>query len=1248
MILRKPPVRRLWLTLVVAVALLVTGRVLEYRQQSRLLNFQQLTERARDYLAAETKKAEANMQKLANAVKDSLPGRDHFAQIAASEEFDDYFYFFVYEQRKLVYWNSNRILPSIYEYISWNNGDVVFFSNGWFQVFTQHHGDITIAGLLLIKNEYAVKNNYLVNDFHPSLGLPQSTQLIPEHKPYTYPVNDASGKYLFALNFSSNDESGNESASAACYLGAVFFIVIFILNLLVLLARRRSNYGFLLLAALIGLRWWMIVFRAPEALYHLGLFSPEYYASTWFLNSLGDLLLNTLLFALCTVYIYIYIGGVVLVHQARVRHYTWSAIVIAILLIAFLFSVVINYLLSGLIINSQISFNINNVFELTMYSIIGIFIIGILLFCFYLVCDGSVRYIQKTHFDFGYVSILFLITQGIFLVLLIWLRDTEVFINYGVSAFLLANTLILFTTYIRRTSRRVFSFTRSLLVVLAFSVYAAQIVYEFNGTKEKERRMLIASRLENQHDLVAEYLFREVEQQLRADPFLDNFFRLPLEEHLVQPFLANDLQKRLLRLYFSGYLGKYDVQFKFFDRNDAPINNSGDPSWNLDAIQSIINLKGSSTFSPGFYYINNSNGRISYIALVNVRDSVKLGTLTVEINARLIQDRMGFPELLMNSEMGNSEVLQNYSHARYEEGRLVSQTGVYNYFLTPEPYADSAGLKTTPHFRTFNKYSHLFYPTSSGGLIIISHFNLGVLVYVTLFSYIFTFFSILYVIIYLFVRWANNNFHILESFKSRIQFSIVSIVIVALGMVGGATITYIINNYSQEQNNRIREKINDTVVLVENELIDRRGLQSRPSDEMIYAFNRLATILSLDFNIYDTNGALQFTSQPRFYDQELVAPQMNPEAFYQLTSRQKGIHIQNEHIATFNYISAYEPIRSSDNSIIAYINIPYYARQSELNREISSFLVALINIYVLLFSIAVFATFIISNRITQPLRIIQQSLKRTKLGSVNEQISWRRKDEIGSLVNEYNRMVEELHRSADKLARSERESAWREMAKQVAHEIKNPLTPMKLSVQHLQRSYRDGKQDAEMVDRIAVTLIEQIDTLSSIASAFSDFAKMPKANNTTVDLTGILDNVVHLYSENEHADLVYEMNNGDSMLVYGDKDQLIRIFSNLIKNAIQSIPDNRRGLVRIHVESFIDHYVVSVEDNGTGIPADLQEKIFVPNFTTKSTGTGLGLAMVKNLVEGMNGEVWFETREGKGTAFFVRIPAGSHQDAMKQ
>ena len=466
---------------------------------------------------------------------------------------------YAFDKHKLTYWSDNRIIPDSSSLKFWKHHDVVYYKNGWFYIFRKDKGDKTIMALWLIKNQYEYQNRFIVNQFNPALSLPPQTRLSLKQEQGTYPVYSLKGHYIFSIGFNTEVAEKSYGASAGSYMFSLAFALVFLLNLLVRLARIRSDWGFLLITVILLLRWWMIEHRIPFSLYSLGLFSSKFYASSYYLNSLGDLLLNSLLFALFAVYIYIYMGGMMLVRHAKVRQYTWSLLIMLILLLTFLFSVFINYLLSGLILNSQISFNINNVFELTAYSIVGIFIIGILLFCFYLACDGAVRFIQKTHFGAGYVSILFLLAQGTFLLILIWQRNKEIFVNYGVSAFLLTNILIIFTSYVRTKSRRVFSFTRSLLIVFGFSIYAALIIFQFNTTKEQERRVLLASRLENEHDLVAEYLFTEVRKQIVKDTALHNFLSLPAEDHLGKPFLLDDINKRLLRLYFSGYLGRSSI-----------------------------------------------------------------------------------------------------------------------------------------------------------------------------------------------------------------------------------------------------------------------------------------------------------------------------------------------------------------------------------------------------------------------------------------------------------------------------------------------------------------------------------------------------------------------------------------------------------------------------------------------------------------------------------------------------------------
>jgi two-component system, NtrC family, nitrogen regulation sensor histidine kinase NtrY len=345
-----------------------------------------------------------------------------------------------------------------------------------------------------------------------------------------------------------------------------------------------------------------------------------------------------------------------------------------------------------------------------------------------------------------------------------------------------------------------------------------------------------------------------------------------------------------------------------------------------------------------------------------------------------------------------------------------------------------------------------------------------------------------------------------------------------------------------------------------------------------------------------------------------------------------------ENIGNLNYYSAYQPFYNKDGKLLAYVNLPYFARQKDLEKEISVYVVALINIYVILFALGTIAALFISNLVTRPLRIIQQRLGKITLGKINEPIRWSEKDEIGSLVNEYNSMIAQLEESAMKLAKTERESAWREMAKQVAHEIKNPLTPMKLSIQHLQRTIESNPEDLqERIKKLSAMLVEQIDTLSHIANEFSSFAKMPIAQIEKLDLSSIVKSVSGLFNQSENITVMAE-ELGEDIYVYADRSQMSRVLTNLIKNAIQAIPGERKGLVRLNVRRESGQAIIEVQDNGTGIASDVMDKIFVPNFSTKTEGMGLGLAMVKNIIESFDGNIRFETKQGEGTVFYITMP----------
>jgi nitrogen fixation/metabolism regulation signal transduction histidine kinase len=451
---------------------------------------------------------------------------------------------------------------------------------------------------------------------------------------------------------------------------------------------------------------------------------------------------------------------------------------------------------------------------------------------------------------------------------------------------------------------------------------------------------------------------------------------------------------------------------------------------------------------------------------------------------------------------------------------------------------------------------------------------------------------------------------------------------------GATTIIYIINNNIESEELESQETIKDLNNYLENTFEDANSIEKLNAQE-VNELNKLNKTIHTDFSIYNPKGYLVYSTQPRIFDQELISPLMNKTAYLNLKTLKLSGFNQTENIGKLEYRASYRPIYNRKGDQSAYLNINYFFTEKQVKAEISKFLIALINLYVFLFTISILIAVFISNKIAAPLKFIQESFKKTRLNAKSNLISWKKNDEIGALVNEYNRMLMALQKSAEDLAKSERESAWREMAKQVAHEIKNPLTPMKLGIQHMLRVI-DSNQESreEVIKKISSGLIEQIDNLSNIASAFSDFAKMPQAEYEKITIHDLIKNTIVLFKQSDNIKIE---NRIDTLLpsVIGDKNQIIRILNNLFRNAIQSMEEVEDPLIIIDVTKDKEFLILSIKDNGNGIPEELKDKIFVPYFTTKSSGTGLGLAIVKNMMLGMQGDIRFESEENKGTTFFL-------------
>jgi nitrogen fixation/metabolism regulation signal transduction histidine kinase len=294
--------------------------------------------------------------------------------------------------------------------------------------------------------------------------------------------------------------------------------------------------------------------------------------------------------------------------------------------------------------------------------------------------------------------------------------------------------------------------------------------------------------------------------------------------------------------------------------------------------------------------------------------------------------------------------------------------------------------------------------------------------------------------------------------------------------------------------------------------------------------------------------------------------------------------------------------------------------------------------------IGIFIVIIVTNYISRPLRMLTTRIRQITLEKSNEKLEWKNNDEIGKLVEEYNRMIDELAISAGLLAKSERESAWREMARQVAHEIKNPLTPMKLNIQHLQKAWEDKSPDWDQrLKRFTKKMTEQIETLSDIASEFSDFARTPDKKNEELDLGEIIENTLSFYRDIPGIQVRF-FREHSSAIVNADRKQLIRVFTNLLNNSIQAIGEKSEGKIDITLGEANGRFKIMIEDNGSGILPEQSTRIFQPNFTTKSGGMGLGLAIVRSIILSSGGEISFESHPGIKTIFYVYLPSISQKN----
>jgi signal transduction histidine kinase len=737
-----------------------------------------------------------------------------------------------------------------------------------------------------------------------------------------------------------------------------------------------------------------------------------------------------------------------------------------------------------------------------------------------------------------------------------------------------------------------------------------------------------ATLIEN-NDPQAEAILQSVENKLS-------------QEFLVPEDYANFLDKkelvenRIKRLYFSNYLEKYELKLLSFDSLGSNINLNN--IYSYEDLDNIYNNSAQRTSSSYFYQITNPASFNGYIAKFENCDlDGHYGTTFILLQPRVVQSEFLYPEVFANQASEEMVNLDDYSYGIYFNNKLINQRGSFPYQLNSLP-------DTSNRLSLTRAYEHQVH-TNAGYSVVLSHLNSGFRTWLSSFTFSLLLLlplAILLAGICYFTLGKNNSFT--KTFipvegkylSARIQSSLTIILLLGLLFSVYIIINYIRSNYNDNLENQLLTTVKNIGSQFQNKVDLEKKLYEE--EERLLILNEESSAYKVDINLFNKDGKLLSSTKPYLLENEIVGDLMNPKAYGLLRLENNSQLLIQEELEGSEYLSAYVPLFNGKNHVIGYLNTPYFAKNEELNKQISSLVVNIINIYFLLLLGATALAFVIAKRISKPLLLVQEKMSKTELGARNELISYHREDEIGQLVKQYNKMVMQLDESANQLAESEREGAWREMAKQVAHEIKNPLTPMKLSIQHLQRAYEMGNTDKldALFAKTSKLLIDQIESLSNMASEFSNFAKMPEKEFEVFNVSEALAETVHLFEQSENID--FKLNIMPDALVNGDAEQIKRVFNNLIKNSIQAIPEGRLGKIVVSLVIDNGRVLVRIQDNGSGIPENIKKRVFVPNFSTKNSGMGLGLAICRKIIEAADGKISFESETNKGATFNIDLP----------
>ncbi len=1082
-----------------------------------------------------------------------------------------------------------------------------------------------------------IENDYLITGANPELFGNSRVEIFAPEEDAGLPVVNPAGIPLFKANFLLGYVPAGRIINAPIL---IFFTSVFLLYFLfssdfVLKKWRRGRrwqaIGYAIIV-LLAFRLIMLLVDFPGSFLNIALFNPSNYASSWLNPSLGDLLLNTL----CAVFIF----GLIIFQLASkqmhekillLKEHTEQKVFFGIILfISSSCLYLLWFLPRDLMLNSQWALNISSIPSFDLFKGLSF----IILFLW-----GAV-YVLLT---FTLISLLLEVSQrkrpyylivlavGIPVALILLLSST-----WAVVIWILHLTF-LFLVIRLELFRNVFrlgldTFLTFFFACLISAIIAGISIFQTEKFQLVQSKSRFATQNLIENDVMTEFFLGEIFNRIQNDLFIQNRISDPL-------FSKEPIETKIRRIYLDNYFDQFEVQVRIFSSGGQQV--LGPPeSKSLEKLRLEYIKSDYATSVPGLYFlrgneVNVGNRFISFIPVT--RDGTQLGTVFLELNQLRIQPSSVYPKLLLDKKYSEKLDPIRYDYGVFKDNSLIRSSGSFNF-----QQLNIEALIDRPSF--FNEgvhsagYHHFGIQNGEEVIVIsspnntVSHFFGNISLFFVAFVFL-TFFTIL--INTLLKGYRRFEFNYSTKLQLYLNFAfffpIIIISIITIGLLA--------NSYREDLDRQYIQK----ATLIRGNLgsfLNNQEPEKVPNDLLTEEVNSLANTIASDIHLYKNEGFLVTTNRPNIFDKKILSPLINPRALAEIEENGQNQFLAKEQIGKLSFKSVYLAIPSSGSKAnLGILAVPFFESEAELNSLIADVLSNIFNAFVIIFILFLVVSYFVSTNLTFPFKLLTQKLKATNLEN-NEPMYWGSKDEIGLLVNEYNNMLYKLEMSKKVLASTEKESAWREMAKQVAHEIKNPLTPMKLTLQHLLRLENDGRlDDADKLKKSLETLIHQVDALSGIASSFSTFAKMPLPKNEYMNFKSVLNKVLELFKNNQQVDLIVQDDSfTENIPIIGDDKLFGRVISNLIINGIQSVPDGRKPIIRIWLWMTDEAVFLEITDNGKGISPELRDKIFIPNFSTKSTGSGLGLAIAKSGVETAGGKIWYETEIDKGTTFYLTFP----------